>query len=94
MPLSQGQAGWKRSPYFLPVLLVAELVLFGLFFLSPHSLLEVLTGVPLVVGLSWALVKVQASKQLNPSMKGRMWLLVLPLAAVAARLVLAILRWQ
>ena len=95
MPISENTPQrWTQSRYFLPGILVVELLLFGLFFVSTKSWLEVLAGVPLLAGLLWCLVRIQKSGQLSQKIKRQMWLLVLPLLAIAARLVLAIIHWQ
>jgi hypothetical protein len=88
------QNKWMQSRYFVPGVLVVEMALLGVFFVSHGSLWEVLSGVPLVFGLLWCLIKVQMTDRLAPKTKRQMWFVLLPLVAIAARLVLAIINWQ
>lgn len=95
MPIPENtQRSWTQSRYLLPAILVVELVLFALFFVSTKSWLEVLAGVPLLAGLLWCLVRIQKSGQLSQKIKRQMWFLLLPLLAIASRLALAIIHWQ
>ena len=88
------QNRWMQSRYFLPGVLVVEMALSGTFFVSHESLLEVLTGIPLVFSLLWCLIKIQRDGRVAPKIKRQMWFVLLPLVAIAARLVLAIINWQ
>jgi hypothetical protein len=88
------RAGWMNSSQLLYGVVTAELVLFIVFFLSTQSWLLVCSGAPLLLGLVVCLVMLQRSAQLAPKMKRNVWLIVLPLAAIAFRLMEAILNWR
>lgn len=90
----QKQAAWNQSPYLLPMVLVVELILFALFFVSNKSWLELGTGVPLLAGLVLCLVLIQRNSQLDQKTKRKMWLVILPVMGIVVRLALAIINWQ
>jgi len=71
MPLAKQETagGWRQSRYLLPVILVVELALFGLFFVSNISVVEVGTGAPLLLGLVWCWVIMQKSNHFDQKMK-------------------------
>jgi hypothetical protein len=93
-PTEMRQAMWKHSPNLLYVVIIVELGLFIVFFLSTQSWLLVCSGAPLFGGLIWSLVMVQRSAQLAPKMKRTMWIILLPLVAIGFRLVEAIRNWR
>ncbi len=88
------QARWRNSAYLLHSVIVVELGLFIVFFLSTRSWLLVSSGIPLFGGVFWCMVSVQRSDHWAPKMKRKMWFVLLPLMAIAFRLVEAILNWR
>jgi hypothetical protein len=87
-------ARWKHSPHLVYGVIIVELDLFLVFFLSTQSWLLVCSGAPLFGGLVWSFVLVQRSAQLAPKMKRTMWIMLLPLIAIGFRLLEAIRNWR
>jgi hypothetical protein len=93
-PTEMRRAGWKQSPNLLYAVIIAELSLFIVFFLSTQSWLLVCSGTPLFGGLIWSFVLLQKSAELAPKMKRTMWIILLPLIAIGFRLVEAVRNWR
>jgi len=94
-PTELRRAGWKNSPHLLYGVIIVEMGLFIVFFLSTRSWLLVCSGVPLFGGLVWwCSVLVQRSAQLAPRIKRSIWFVILPMMAIAFRLGEAILNWR
>ena len=93
-PTELRRARWNNSSHLLYGAIIAELVLFIIFFLSTQSWLLVCSGAPLLLGLVVCLVVLQRSAQLAPKMKRNVWLMLLPMAAIVFRLMEAILNWR
>ena len=93
-PTELQRARWKHSPNVVYGVIVIELILFIVFFLSSQSWLLVCSGAPLFGSLVWSFVLVQRSAQLAPKMKRTMWIILLPLLAIGFRLVEAIRNWR
>jgi hypothetical protein len=88
------QTWWRNSAYLVYSVIVVELGLFIVFFLSTRSWLLVSSGIPLFGGVVWCMVSVQRSDHWAPKIKRGMWFVLLPLMAIAFRLVEAILNWR
>lgn len=93
-PTEVRRARWKHSPSLVYGVIIVELGLFIVFFLSTKSWPLVCSGAPLFGGLIWSVVLVQRSAQLAPKMKRTMWIILLPLTAIGFRLVEAIRNWR
>jgi hypothetical protein len=93
-PTELRRARWNNSSHLLYGAIIAELVLFIIFFLSTQSWLLVCSGAPLLLGLVVCLVVLQRSAQLAPKMKRNVWLMLLPMAAIVFRLMESILNWR
>jgi hypothetical protein len=93
-PTEVRRAGWKSAPNLLHGVIVVEMGLFVVFFLSTRSWVLVTSGAPLFGGLIWCFVLLRRSTQLAPKMKRTMWITLLPLMAIGFRLVEAILNWR
>jgi len=93
-PTELGCAWWKNSPDLLYGLITIELALLIVFFLSSQSWLLVCSGAPLFLGLVVCMVALQRSAQLARKIKRNMWFMLLPMAAIAFRLMDAILNWR
>jgi hypothetical protein len=77
--------------WVLPLLV---LFLFSGFYLATRSWLIVATGVPLLAGLAWSLLFIRKSLQVSAHMKRLSLITVLPLLAIATKLVLSIINWR
>jgi len=93
-PTELRRAAWKHSPNLVYGVILFELILFIVFFLSTQSWLLVCSGAPLCAGLAWSFVLVQRSAQLAPKTKRTMWIMLLPLIAIGFRLIEAIRNWR
>jgi hypothetical protein len=93
-PAEVQRARWKHSPNLVYGVIIVELGLFVVFFLSTQSWVQICSGAPLFGGLIWSVVLVQRSAQLAPKVKRTMWVIVLPLIAIGFRLAEAIRNWR
>jgi hypothetical protein len=93
-PTELGRAWWNNSSHLLYGVVTIELALLIVFFLSSQSWLLVCSGAPLLLGLVVCMVVLQRSAQLARKIKRNMWFMLLPIAAIAFRLMEAILNWR
>ena len=93
-PRELKQRAWRNSPRLLYGIVVVELCLFVVFFLSTRSWLTACSSFPLFLGVIWSSVAVQRNSQLAPKVKRNTWIVLLPLMAIAFRLMEAIRNWR
>jgi hypothetical protein len=94
MPVQQLTQGWTTSIYWMWGLPVIFIVLFGGFYMTTRSWVIVATGVPLLAGLLWSVWYIRKSAQVSAHMKRLSLFTLLPLLAIAAKLILAIRHWR
>jgi len=85
---------WNTSQKLPVVSSVLFAFLFVSFYLATTSWAIVAVGLPLLVGLAWCLWLIQRSPQLSTRLKRQSLLAILPLLAIAAKLILAITNWK
>ncbi len=94
LPVQESKQVWttpSRLMWGLPLLF---LFLFGCFYMTARSWIIVATGMPLLVGLTWSLWFIRKSVQVSAHMKRLSLFTFLPMLAIAAKLIQAILNWR
>jgi hypothetical protein len=87
----QGRITPARWLWSFPLFVIA---LFGCFFMANRSWIIVVTGVPLLVGLSWCLWFIRKSLQVSAYVKRLSLTTILPMLAITAKLILTIIDWR
>ncbi len=94
VPLQELRQGWITPTRWMWALPLIVIFLFACFYLAASSSVVVGTGVPLLVGLSWSLWFIRKNLQVPAHMKRWSLITVLPLLAIAAKLILSIINWR
>jgi hypothetical protein len=94
MPAKQTQQGWSSPGRWVAALPLFVLLLFGAFLLSAKSWILILSGMPLLAILLWSFALIRKSFQISDQMKRTSLLIFLPLLAIVAKLVQALINWQ
>jgi hypothetical protein len=84
------RTGWMAPVRWLWTLPLLVLLFFGGFYLATKSWVIVTTGVPLLAGLAWSMWLIRKSRHVSAHMKRLSLMTLLPLLAIAVKLVLAI----
>jgi hypothetical protein len=93
-PVPESQPAWLTPARWTLVLPLLVLIFFAFFFLATRSWIIVSTGVPLLVVLTWSLSTIRKTIQLSAHTKRLSFIGILPLLAIATRLILAIINWR
>lgn len=93
-PVQGSQAGWMTPSRWMWGLPLPFLFLFGCFYMTARSWIIVATGLPLLVGLIWSMWFIRKSVQVSAHMKRLSLFTLLPVLAIAAKLIQAILNWR
>jgi len=94
MPVRESRQQWFTPTRWAGIVPVLVLLLFGCIYLGERSWFIIATGLPLLIGLSVSILRIRKSVQASAQMKRLSLITILPLLAVAARLIQAILNWR